>query len=387
MKEKESQSRIQKFLNSFKENPFWIIVFLVIVVTGFIVSGITYDPKSHNYAGLATNIGCILVMGGMICFGYFGWWFHGRGLKTLTGSVKDLRQAAERLREAAKDPQADLEALINADGEESLFRTDWLREALARHRNELDRLYREDSDFRCTDIAEYINQELLDQIGNTSFNNLISGSMTGLGILGTFMGLMFGLQDFNTETADEMMRTITPLIEGIKVAFVTSIFGVIFSIAFSIFYRRVLSDAADAVEEFQGVYYQYVLAKPDNDGFTQLLRYQKKQSDNIDQLAEHISMSMAAALGKTVIPTFEKIETSIGSLTDKIAHNQSQSIEKISEQFVQKMDESMGNQMHHLGENIQTLCQFGIPVGVVTAVIGGPLFVLLLIKGARKVWF
>ena len=29
----------------------------------------------------------------------------------------------------------------------------------------------------------------------------------------------------------------------------------------------------------------------------------------------------------------------------------------------------------------------GIPVGVITALIGGPIFIMLLIKGAKRVWF
>ncbi len=29
----------------------------------------------------------------------------------------------------------------------------------------------------------------------------------------------------------------------------------------------------------------------------------------------------------------------------------------------------------------------GIPVGVITAIFGGPIFIFLLVKGAKKVWF
>lgn len=35
----------------------------------------------------------------------------------------------------------------------------------------------------------------------------------------------------------------------------------------------------------------------------------------------------------------------------------------------------------------RVIIQEGIPVGVLTAVVGGPIFIIILIKGARKVWF
>jgi hypothetical protein len=109
-------------------------------------------------------------------------------------------------------------------------------------------LYRDDSSFRFSDIAEYVNQELLNHIGNLSFCDIVGGSMTGLGILGTFLGLMIGLKDFDPSTADAMLDTIPPLIEGIKIAFLTSIFGVIFSLLFNMYSRGVQEDAADALE-------------------------------------------------------------------------------------------------------------------------------------------
>ncbi|MBO4798202.1 MAG: iron chelate uptake ABC transporter family permease subunit [Candidatus Methanomethylophilaceae archaeon] len=35
----------------------------------------------------------------------------------------------------------------------------------------------------------------------------------------------------------------------------------------------------------------------------------------------------------------------------------------------------------------KVIIQEGIPVGVLTSVVGGPLFIFILIKGAKKVWY
>lgn len=47
---------------------------------------------------------------------------------------------------------------------------------------------------------------------------------TTLGVLGTFVGIYFGLQHFDV---DKITESIPPLLEGMKTAFSTSIWGVL----------------------------------------------------------------------------------------------------------------------------------------------------------------
>ena len=46
------------------------------------------------------------------------------------------------------------------------------------------------------DIEDYIHEGVLNKVGMSYFNSAISGTMTGLGILGTFIGLSIGLGSF-----------------------------------------------------------------------------------------------------------------------------------------------------------------------------------------------
>lgn len=59
-----------------------------------------------------------------------------------------------------------------------------------------------------------------DQKGRNHRN--LKGEMTGLGILGTFIGIFLGLWHFDTAAIQE---SIPPLLEGLKTAFITSIVG------------------------------------------------------------------------------------------------------------------------------------------------------------------
>ena len=55
-------------------------------------------------------------------------------------------------------------------------------------------------------------------------------SFTSIGILGTFVGLVWGLKDFQPSDYEAMTSSVSSLVDGIKVAFLTSIYGIAFSI-------------------------------------------------------------------------------------------------------------------------------------------------------------
>lgn len=334
----------------------WYIIFAVVTLGAIGASIWTYV----NPIGLAINIGSVLIMASIIVWslGYLPP-KRGVGLKHLANAAAALRAGAEAIVTLSNDTEMSADdALRIKEADSPLFKNADLHQAYSTHRRELDRLYRDDSSFRFSDIAEYVNQELLNHIGNLSFCDIVGGSMTGLGILGTFLGLMIGLKDFDPSTADAMLDTIPPLIEGIKIAFLTSIFGVIFSLLFNMYSRGVQEDATDALDEFLGAYYKHVIPQPENDGFTQLIRYQQSQTDSMAQFAEEMSLTMANAMKENVAPTFERIEASIATLTERLAKSQSETMDEVATRFVEHMDQAMGNQLTHLGENIQKLCQW-----------------------------
>lgn len=334
----------------------WYIGFAVVAVLAIAASIWTYV----DMVGLCINIGSVVVMAAIIIWA-LGYMRRKKcvGLIQLEDTTSDLRMGAKKIADLSMVTGLDVdEELRSREGETPLFENQLLRQAYAAHRRELDRLYRDGSSFRFADIAEYVNQELLDHIGNMSFCDIVGGTMTGLGILGTFLGLMIGLQDFDPSTADAMLLTIPTLIDGIKIAFLTSIFGVVYSLLFNAYCREVQEEAAEALEGFLSVYYKHVIPQPENDAFTQLIRYQQSQTDSMAQFAEEISLTMANSLKANVAPTFERIEESIAKLTDRLAKSQSETMDEVASRFVEKMDKAMGNQLTNLAENIQNLIQW-----------------------------
>lgn len=114
---------------------------------------------------------------------------------------------------------------------------------------------------------------MIDALMKKNVYNLVPGVMTGLGILGTFVSLSLGLQNFNTGNTEEIEASIAPLMNGIKVAFHTSIYGMLFSLVFNYVYKETLEDAYIAVDEFLKVFDNYVdsNASDNNDIVVQML--------------------------------------------------------------------------------------------------------------------
>lgn len=83
----------------------------------------------------------------------------------------------------------------------------------------------------------------------------IPSVFTTLGVLGTFMGIFFGLQEFDV---DKITESIPPLLEGMKTAFLTSIVGISLSIVFGkvsqiILRDKELKEPAEATGELEAL--------------------------------------------------------------------------------------------------------------------------------------
>lgn len=116
------------------------------------------------------------------------------------------------------------------------------------------------------------------------------------------IGLTIGLQGFNNDSAEAMMNTMKPLIEGIKVAFLTSIYGMILSLGYNIFYKRKVSEAEQALELFLKNYYESIEARPVNESLTVMMNLQEQQTQDMREFAA----AVAEQLGNQLIPVMKQ---------------------------------------------------------------------------------
>ncbi len=242
-------------------------------------------------------------------------------LTPIAGITADLINVSEKIEEDAKHSHRFLWEKYREDKEE-LFRDRILRERYKDFCYELDRVVHNDRSYYKCDIEDYIGLDLIDSIIHRESLNQVAGAMTGLGILGTFLGLTLGLQNFNTGTTAEITNSIEPLMEGIKVAFHTSIYGMVFSLVFNYVYKRRLDEAETAVRDFLSTYKKFVMPDTAAEGVNKLIELTEKQTKAILQLeniANIRSRDQMEELGRIVDRFMEEMDRSLGGTFTKLS--------------------------------------------------------------------
>ncbi len=114
------------------------------------------------------------------------------------------------------------------------------------HQRTMDELFREyqkkvqsqrDSGQVLSDIEDYINDDIMAIHSWQNVVQQIPGTLTGLGILGTFIGLIVGIRGIGFSSVNAALSSVQTMLSGIQVAFYTSISGVILSLVFNVIYR------------------------------------------------------------------------------------------------------------------------------------------------------
>lgn len=73
---------------------------------------------------------------------------------------------------------------------------------------------------------------------NTKIIEAGSGTLVGLGLLGTFLGLTLGIRNFDSSTSDQIQSSIQVLLSGMGTAFLTSLMGMGTSLIYTIIEKQ-----------------------------------------------------------------------------------------------------------------------------------------------------
>ncbi|MBW1615091.1 MAG: MotA/TolQ/ExbB proton channel family protein [Deltaproteobacteria bacterium] len=104
-------------------------------------------------------------------------------------------------------------------------------------------------------LASKINLKLL---------SAIPSLLVGIGILGTFCGLTFGITDFNTTTTEDIKNSIETLFSGMGTAFVSSIYGMAASLLFTLIEKTKINSLRKSIYEFyEGLDEKYKISSED----------------------------------------------------------------------------------------------------------------------------
>lgn len=149
-----------------------------------------------------------------------------------------------------------------------------------------------------SDIESVINDDALSVRSWRSVVIQISGTLTALGLLGTFLGMVTGISGISYGDLQETVSGIQSLLKGITTAFYTSIVGVILSITFNAIYRIVWNLALRELKMFIERFHFIVL--PQADEFIRGQQYLNSQQtigylSRIHDMGAKIINSLSAA--------------------------------------------------------------------------------------------
>ena len=332
-----------------KKNQEKILIYIYLLMIGLcIYLNITSD-NGIDITSVIVNLSLFVVVGFIFLHAI-------KCFKSVNQIAKGLNDATTKIKEDFNKIQVFLWNTYK--DQDSFFDEKLLSVRFKEYQYEMKRLSMfSDNGYKCS-IEDYINRSIIDDVIERNMQNLVAGTMTGLGILGTFIGLSFGLQNFNTGTADEISDSIAPLMDGIKVAFHTSIYGMVFSLCFNYIYKKKMDEGNKALDLFLETYQRYVTPDTQNDSINMLLMYQKQQTDNMSGMVNSIGEQLAQRIGEVMSPQFERMNETIEKFASVASQSQVEGVGVLVDKFVLEMNESLGDNFKELGKVIEETCEW-----------------------------
>ena len=299
--------------------------------------------QSGSLSNLIVNVVMLVISGIILAACTIG------GLLPASSMTADLIFVSEKIEEDAKTSHGYLWDKYNKDKDE-LFIDKRLLKNYKDYKHELDRISSDGNPYYKCDIEDYIGVDLIDRVIHAERLSQVPGVMTGLGILGTFVGLSLGLQNFNTGTTAQITGSIEPLMNGIKVAFHTSIYGMVFSLVFNYVYKRRLDDAEAALNMFLRNFRKYVLPDTEKEGVNKLIELQKEQTKAIIALSEALTVNLPEGLKTYIEPRLDHLDDTINSFSRVATRNQMDQLERVVDRFLTEMNNNLGSSFANLSK-------------------------------------
>ena len=264
-----------------KSTLYYVLYFLYIIVVFFVLylNGV-FTGEQSSYTNLVINIVFLVIIGILFVIASIGF---GR-LNRITYELEDVMFRLQKEYKEANGKNLWSEYKDKA----KVFEEIELQDAFNKYRMQAKGTKSRRGASPSCDLGEYINEDLLDRAGMNFFNSGVSGTLTGLGILGTFLGLSMGMGAFSGNDIFTISDNVGSLLSGMKVAFHTSVYGILFSLVFNVVYRSVMSDAYEVLDEFLSVFRQTVqpAGVSDDENTATMLVYQAGMAGTLKQMLE-----------------------------------------------------------------------------------------------------
>ena len=301
----------------------------------------TWLTRDAGFVFLTYNVGVLCVMLLIILITWAG------GLHRMNRVRRDLDRACDTLEDVRKG-RLPLKSVVGVNA--SLFDTEYLDD---KYHEYLRFLFKSNA---ATDIADFIGEYEINNYTWRRTVELVPDILTSLGILGTFMGLVWGLKGFNPVSYEAMAGSITSLIDGIKVAFVTSIYGIALSVAYSYSVKENVSGMSESLDRFTDMYYLSAVPPTDNAAMNRIADSTRENTTAVremsTQIAQQIGESVNSSLGQIAASVAESMKSEFFREFEDV-RNMLRESNKAQEEFLKFVDTSEKQMTKNLREYSQ----------------------------------
>ena len=316
-----------------------VILFLAVVIAAV---GMTLYVGRGAASILVYNFCFLGIMVIAYAVGMFG------GMFRMNDLSRAFRDAADELKDIFQSPgKIDTSKLSSLNG---IFHHRYLDDKMQAFTDTISQ-----SQEGIGDIEEYLNEEDVDEHIHKRLLEMVPDIFTSLGILGTFVGLVWGLKNFEPRNYEAMTTSVASLVDGIKGAFLTSIYGIAMSIVYSCGMKSEYSSLTSNLQSFLDRFHTYVMPTAESESMNILVASQKNQTAAMEQMAEKFSVQMADSFEKVITPTFQKMNDSLDVLVNSVTKCQEDAIKEILDTFLKEMNLSFKTQFEDFGRALTQL--------------------------------
>ena len=209
---------------------------------------------------------------------------------------------------------------------------------------------------RTLDAQDVFGEAIVSRHLNARFNSAVPGLLTSLGILGTFVGLTYGLAQVQGTFGDatELREGIQDLLKGASIAFSTSVWGILLSVTFSLFEKRRMKVVRLALNTAQDLVNATIPRRNSEAWLSEISDHSSQQTRELKRFNTDLAVSIAQALDEKlaarITPAMDKLVTSINELQEFKQESSVEAIQKLVSEFTSSLSEGSSKNIGELND-------------------------------------
>lgn len=253
-------------------NKGFIASAFILILSGALMIVMAPDIVSLIFVAIM----CLIILLGMIM-----------GLLPCTHFYQNFKSARKSIRRIASGSSNDPWLVLKQSSD--LFRYPALSHIFKEYMEKANRQH--DNNEIVSDVDTMINEDTLALYSWQGACLQIPGTLTGIGLLGTFLGLIMGISNIGFSSVDAALSSVETLLAGIELAFYSSIAGVILSILYNLIYKLLWNITVREMSLFLQDFHMYIMPSTAE----QELHFKRRSIEAILDKLDRIPKSVAEA--------------------------------------------------------------------------------------------